>query len=193
MLSLRSGVRLRVRPWLRGRLLVLIGGGSALLLAGALAVATSRGIGGPELGATGTGFEIAADFTLPTFDGGSFTLSEHSRGPVFVYFWASWCLPCRLEAPLIQRLWPEFEAAGYTFIGVNILDSERDARAFIEEFELTFPMATDDSGSVYLEYGVYGLPEAFFLRPGLVVRQKFIGELTEQEFRAMLGRLAPGS
>lgn len=181
-----------MRPWLRGRLLVLIAGGAALLLASTLALAMSRGVGGERLGATDAGFEIAAGFTLPTFDGGSFTLSEHSDGPVFIYFWASWCLPCRLEAPVIQRLWPEYEAAGYAFVGINILDSERDARAFIEEFGLTFPNATDDSGSVYLEYGVYGLPEAFFLRPGLVVSQKFIGELNEQEFRAMLGRLAPG-
>jgi cytochrome c biogenesis protein CcmG/thiol:disulfide interchange protein DsbE len=188
MMAFGAGLRVRVRPWLQGRLLVLIAGGAALLLAGALALALSRGIGGPELGASDTGFEIAADFALPTFDGGSFTLSEHSDGPAFIYFWASWCLPCRLEAPVIQRLWPEFETAGYTFVGVNILDSESDARAFVEEFDLTFPMVSDDSGGVYLEYGVYGLPEAFFLRPGMVVSEKFIGELNEQELRAMLGR-----
>ena len=59
---------------------------------------------------------------------------------MFVYFWASWCAPCREEAPLIERLWPEFQAAGYTFVGVNILDSEPDARAFIERFDLSVPL-----------------------------------------------------
>ena len=112
---------------------------------------------------------------------------------MFIYFWASWCAPCAREAPLIERLWPEFERAGYTFVGVNLLDSEGDARAFIERYGLSFPLVTDDGSGIYLEYGVYGLPEAFFLRPGLVVSQKFIGELSEEQFRRMLGRLAPGS
>ncbi len=117
--------------------------------------------------------------------------AAHSDRPVFIYFWASWCAPCYREAPVIQQLWPEFEAAGYRFVGVNIMDHEQDARAFIEEFGLTFPMAYDAAGDVYLEYGVYGLPEAFFLEPGLRVDQKFVGELHEQELREMLGRIAP--
>jgi cytochrome c biogenesis protein CcmG/thiol:disulfide interchange protein DsbE len=181
---------------------VLAVGGAAILLAIALAVAMSRGIGGVRLGEADAGFELAADFTLPTFEGETFTLSDHADGPVFIYFWASWCAPCKREAPLIERLWPEYEAEGYTFVGVNIQDSEQDARAFIEEFGLTFPMvsddgrfsaATDDSGSVYLDYGVYGLPEGFFLRPGMVVSQKFLGELNERVFREMLGRIAEES
>ena len=68
-----ASARVAISLWLRGRLPVLFAGAAALLLAGALAIAVWRGIGGPELGATDTGFETAADFTLPTFDGGSFT------------------------------------------------------------------------------------------------------------------------
>ena len=192
----------RPGAWVQGRVLVLVAGGAAIVLAGALALAMSRGIGGVRLGEADAGFELAADFTLPTFGGETFTLSDHADGPVFVYFWASWCAPCTREAPLIERLWPEYQAAGYTFVGVNIQDGERDARTFIEELGLTFPMvsddgrfsaATDDSGSVYLDYGVYGLPEGFFLRPGMVVSQKFLGELTERLFREMLGRIAEES
>jgi len=157
-----------------------------------LAVAMFRGVGDSPLGEVEAGFTEAADFTLPSFDGDPFTLSDYSSGPVFVYFWASWCGPCFREAPLIERLWPEFEAAGHQFVGVNILDSEDDARAFIERFELTFPMVLDGGGT-YLDYGVVGLPEAFFLRPGLIVNRKFIGELTEAEFRRMLDELTEGS
>ena len=182
-----------LRSWSRGRLPVLIAGAAALALAAVMAVGLSRGVGDVPLGRASAGFEVAADFTLPGFGGEPFTLSDHAGGPVFVYFWASWCAPCLREAPLIERLWPEYERAGYTFIGVNIMDSERDARAFIERFDITFPMVIDDGGAVYLEYGVYGLPEAFFLRPGLVVNQKFIGELTEPELRRMLDRLVDGS
>ena len=160
-------------------------GGLVLALAVTLAVAMSRGVGAERLGEVDAGFVTAPDFTLPTFDGESITLSDHAEGSVFIYFWASWCGPCYREAPLIERLWPEYEAAGHTFLAVNILDREKDARAFIEEFGLTFPNLIGDD-SVYLEYGVYGLPEAFFVRPGMALDAKFIGELTEPEFRAML-------
>ena len=105
---------------------------------------------------------------------------------MFVYFWASWCGPCENEAPLIQELWPEYEARGYSFVGVNILDSEDSARAFVERHGLTFPTVFDGNGDAYLDYGVYGVPEAFFLRPGLILEQKYIGELTEDPFREML-------
>lgn len=178
---------------LRGRLIVLCAGGAVLLLAGSLAFAMQRGIGGPESGSTEAGFETAADFTLPLFDGGTFRLSDHADGPVFVYFWASWCAPCREEAPLIERLWPEFQAAGYTFVGVATWDNEGDSRRFAEEFGLTFPLVSGVADATYLDYGVYGLPEAFFLRPGLQLHERFIGELSEGELRRMLAEIAGGS
>lgn len=178
---------------LRGRWVVLLAGGAVLLLASVLAVAVSRDVGAPELGIADARFESAAPFELPTLDGGSFVLADHAGQPVFLYFWASWCAPCAREAPLIERLWPEYEAAGYVFVGVNMLDGERDARAFAEQYALTFPLVADVAGTVYLDYGVYGLPESFFLRPGLIVQEKFIGELTETELRSMLDALAEGS
>ena len=177
--------------WFHGRVLVLSVGAAALLLSGALAVGVARGVGDSPFGAADAGFEIAADFTLPAFDGEPITLSQYAGGPIFVYFWASWCGPCVREAPLIERLWPEFAAAGYTFVGVNVLDRDTDARAFIEQFGLTFPMAAGGRSQIYVEYGVYGLPEGFFLHPGMVVSQKFIGELTEDRFREMLARIEP--
>ena len=128
---------------MRGRVLVIVAGVAALALAGVLALGLARGVGDSPLGEVDAGFEAAADFTLPTFDGGTFALSEYTDAPLFIYFWASWCAPCFREAPLIERLWPEFEAAGYTFVGVNILDSEGDAREFIERFDLSFPLVAN--------------------------------------------------
>ena len=151
------------------------------------------GVGDSPLGETDTGLTIAPDFSLPSLDGSSFTLSDYEDGPVFLYFWASWCAPCRKEAPLIERLWPEYESQGYTFVGVNILDNEEQASAFVEEFDLTFPIALDSDGSAYLGYGVYGVPEAFFLSPGRVVEFKFLGELDEERLRGNLERIGSAS
>lgn len=167
---------------------MIVAGIVGLVAIAVLGVALSRGVGQPSIGATDPGFDVAGDFTLPTFDGGTFTLSEHAQGPVFLYFWASWCQPCREEAPIIERLWPEYRDRGYTFVGVNIIDSEDAAREFIDEFGLSFPMVRDVDGAVYLDYGVYGVPESFFLAPGLEVDTKFLGKLTEESLREQLDR-----
>ena len=106
-----------------------VGGAVALLLVAVLGVALSRGVGQDRLGVVDPRVEAAPEFSLPTFDGSTFTLSDHADRPVFLYFWASWCLPCLREAPLLERLWPEYRARGYTFVGVNVLDREADARA----------------------------------------------------------------
>ena len=161
----------------------------ALALAVALGAAMRSGVGQPPLGAVDPGFTVASTFELPRFDAGTFALADYREHPVFLYFWASWCTPCRTEAPVIQRLWPEFEARGYTFVGVNIQDQDADAIRFIQEHGLTFPQVRDREGSVYLDYGVYGLPESFFLKPGLVVREKYLGEVTEPVLRERLAAI----
>lgn len=168
--------------------MILAAGGAALALALVLAIALYRGVGGPALGEARAGFRTAPAFSLPAFEGGTLVLDAHERAPVFLYFWASWCPPCREEAPVIAKLWPEYQARGYRFIGVNAMDTDAAARAFARQYGMTFPLARDTEG-VYLRYGVYGLPEAFFLEPGLRVREKYIGALTEPVLRAKLDAL----
>ena len=162
------------------------------MLVAVLAFAMTRGIGNDSIGRASTTLETAADFTLLTFEGETFVLSEHADQPIFVYFWASWCPPCEAEAPLIQSLWPEYETRGYVFVGVNIWDTDEAAREFIARHDITFPSVIND-GETYLDYGVYGLPEAFFLRTGLAVDAKYIGELTENDFRERLDGIETSS
>jgi cytochrome c biogenesis protein CcmG/thiol:disulfide interchange protein DsbE len=175
--------------------IVVVGAGlAAVALVITFAVAMRRGVGLSEVGVAAVPFTVAPDFTLTSLDGGStFTLSDHATGPVFIYFWASWCQPCQQEAAVIERLWPEYQQLGYTFVGVNIWDTESDARDFVTEHHLTFPILHEVAGSVYVNYGVSGLPEAFFLRPGLQVNQKFNGALDEKDFRAMLAKIQAAS
>ncbi len=178
---------------IRGRLLVVATGAALLALLAVLVVAMTRDVGRERLGDVDPGFERVREFTLPTFDGDSVAIADYADGPVFVYFWASWCAPCASEAPLIERLWAEYEPQGYTFIGINILDSDRGARQFVDAYGLTFPLLIDGDGDVYFDFGVNGVPEAYFLRPGLEVARKYIGELREQDFRDMLEDIRPVS
>ena len=108
---------------------------------------------------------------------------------MFVYFWASWCVPCQAEAPVIQKLWPEYERRGYTFVGVNIWDAESDARRFLEQQRLSFPVVADSNGRVYVDYGVDALPDSYFLEPGLRARTRYQGALTEATLRELLDEL----
>lgn len=178
-----------MRGFTRGQLLLAAAGTIAVGLAAVLGLAMHLGVGQPPIGSVDAGFKLAPAFELPRFDEGTIKIDAYDDRPVFLYFWASWCTPCKTEAPTIERLWPEYEARGYAFIGVNILDQDRDAQAFLREHRLSFPVVRDREGSVYLQYGVYGMPESFFISPGLEVREKYLGELSESVLRERLDRL----
>jgi cytochrome c biogenesis protein CcmG/thiol:disulfide interchange protein DsbE len=76
------------------------------------------------------------------------------------------------------------------FLGVNIWDTRADAEAFIERHGLSFPLAADADGTVYVEYGVQGLPTAYFIEPGLQIRSRYDGRLDEGTLRDLLDELA---
>ncbi len=161
-----------------------------------LAFASWRGVGQAEQGRSDVGGAQAPLFTAPLFQAvagpdrdGAFVLEEHGGQPVFIYFWASWCVPCRQEAQTIESLWPEYRERGYQFVGLNIWDLERDATAFIQELGLSFPLARDAERSVYVEYGVQSLPAAFFIEPGLSIRSRYDGALDESTLRGLLDEI----
>ena len=107
----------------------------------------------------------APDFELPLLNTSKESLSsEELQGqPVVVNFWASWCIPCREEAPLLERTWRQYKDEGVIFLGVNIKDADTDARAFIEEFDITYPNVRDLDQKLTRLFGVKGLPETFFI------------------------------
>jgi peroxiredoxin len=159
----------------------------------ALLVALGLGLARGRSADPAPGPRAAPAFSSTTLGGETFVLDEHANGPVLVYFWASWCTPCAAEAPVIQQLWGEYRDRGYTFVGVNIWDGEKDARAFATRYGLTFPLVRDTDGTVYLNYGVQQLPMAFFVRPGGEVEERYLGQLEEAGLRRMLDQLAAKS
>ncbi len=177
-----------------GRRRAAIGAAGAILVAGivVLGVAMARGVGGAASGRLDAGGKTMAPFTLQQFDGKTFNSADHAAGPVFVYFWASWCVPCQQEAPAIEKLWPEYRQRGYTFIGIDIWDAESDARRFVADQRLSFPTAPDTERAVYVDYGVATLPAAFFLAPGQRARSRYQGPLDEATLRSLLDELQPG-
>jgi thiol-disulfide isomerase/thioredoxin len=105
----------------------------------------------------------AQGFSIVTFDGKTFTLSEKKGSPVVINFWASWCGPCIIEAPVLQRAYNEFKAKGVLFIGIAVQDTEEGARAFVKEFGYTFPNGQDSTGGIMKAYNVFGVPKTVII------------------------------
>jgi cytochrome c biogenesis protein CcmG/thiol:disulfide interchange protein DsbE len=107
---------------------------------------------------------LAPALALPNLEGGEATSLADYRGKVVVLnYWASWCVPCRQEAPLLERWQQRVGARGGTILGVDTLDLTSDARAFIREFHLTYPMLRDSDGHTQARLGITGYPETLVL------------------------------
>lgn len=119
----------------------------------------------------------APDFSLILFDGTQVRLSDFRDRVVFLNFWASWCPPCRAEARLLEAAWRHYRDQSVVFLGVNIQDREASARQFLEEFGITYPNGRDPQNRIAIDYGVYGLPETFFISPDGLITYKHIGAI----------------
>jgi cytochrome c biogenesis protein CcmG/thiol:disulfide interchange protein DsbE len=132
----------------------------------------------------------AAPFTLTTFDGKPISLESLRGRVVVVNFWASWCVPaCYDEAPSLERAWQAYRDRGVVLVGVNIQDKEEPARRFLDRFGHTFPNAPDPAGRVSVDYGVYGVPETFFIDRTGRVRFKHVGAVTDEILKQQLDKL----
>ncbi len=152
--------------------------GSLALLAGVLALALALGLQLSRRNAGRPLSEPAPDFTLALFDGTPIQLSDYRGQVVLINFWASWCPPCRDEAPDLNALYDDYRLAGFTVLGVNMLESSRrKALDFIDEFGIAYPNGEDIGERVTNLYRVEAPPESFLIDRQGNVRRFFIGNI----------------
>jgi cytochrome c biogenesis protein CcmG/thiol:disulfide interchange protein DsbE len=120
----------------------------------------------------------APDFTLTTFEGETLTLSELRGQVVIINFWASWCPPCRDEAPYLEATWRKYKDRGVVFIGVDYVDARPNALAYIDEFEITYPNGPDIGERISEAYRIEGVPETFYVDKAGRLRGVHIGPLS---------------
>jgi peroxiredoxin len=133
----------------------------------------------------------ALDFTLGTLDGGEVSLSDFRGQGVLINFWATWCGPCRIEMPEIVRAYEAHSDTGFTVLAVNLTDQDalEDVQAFVEEFNMTFPVLLDTRGEVSRLYGLLGLPMSIFMdREGRIARI-YIGLMSGEQIDEFVGEI----
>lgn len=136
----------------------------------------------------------APDFTLEPLDGdGEIALRDYRGKAVVLNFWASWCAPCKQEAPLLQSAWERYRDEGLVVLGIDAQDLKPDARRFVERYGLTYPIAHDRNGATLGRFGNSGFPETWFVdREGRLVGDHIVGEFTEEQLEENI-RLALAS
>jgi peroxiredoxin len=135
----------------------------------------------------------APTFTLERLDGGGTISSEDLRGgPVIVNFWGSWCDPCRAEMPLFERRWQEHRDAGLTIVGIDLRDAPDNAKEFVAERDITYPIVVDPEETVARQFGIGandGLPQTFFIDSRWRFQAVDGGELGDATGTVVLGQV----
>ena len=128
----------------------------------------------------------AEDFTLKTLEGRTVSLKDYRGKVVFLNFWATWCGPCRMEMPSMQKLWQDFKEEDFVILAIDIQEEGKLVSSFMKERNLSFPVLLDGKGKTARSYGVRGIPTTFFLNPKGETIGKAVGArdwASEESFR----------
>jgi cytochrome c biogenesis protein CcmG/thiol:disulfide interchange protein DsbE len=135
---------------------------------------------------------VAPDFNLPRLRGdGSIRLTDLRGKAVVVNFWASWCIPCRKEFPLLRRVQRKYRGDGVEIVGIVYNDIPSDSRAFAREQQATWNLVTDERRATAIEYGVRAIPQTFFIAPDGRISQRYFQSPSEATFDAEIEKILP--
>jgi cytochrome c biogenesis protein CcmG/thiol:disulfide interchange protein DsbE len=132
----------------------------------------------------------APGFALPTLESGdSINLADLRGSVVVVNFWASWCIPCRQEHPVLLEGAQRYEPKGVRFIGIAYNDKPDDSKRWLEQLGAAYPSLIDVGARTAIDYGVSGVPETFIVDKHGVVAFKKFGPVTREELTQKLDSL----
>jgi cytochrome c biogenesis protein CcmG/thiol:disulfide interchange protein DsbE len=147
----------------------------------------SKGSSGVALG------EAAPAAPLPRLEGGGDgSLAEYKGRWVLVNFWASWCEPCKEEAPALERFQRQHGGPGFTVLGIDSRDLTSDGLAFVRRYGLSYPQLRDGDGGAAHDFGTTGVPENFLVDPRGKVRLLVRGPIDEEYLQSNVAPLLPG-
>jgi cytochrome c biogenesis protein CcmG/thiol:disulfide interchange protein DsbE len=134
----------------------------------------------------------APDFSLTLFDQfeqEQITLANLRGQVVVVNFWASWCVECYKEAELLERAWQDYKDRGVVFVGVDYLDTDKEALAYMVKYGITYLSGPDLGSKISKDFAITGVPETFFIdREGNIIHVQ-IGPIEEAQLYSLLDSL----
>jgi cytochrome c biogenesis protein CcmG/thiol:disulfide interchange protein DsbE len=136
--------------------------------------------------------EVAPASPLPQLEGGgSGSLTDYRGRWVLVNFWASWCGPCREEAPALEKFQRRHGGPGFTVVGIDTRDLSGDGRAFVKRFGLSYPQLRDGDGASAHAFGTTGVPENYLIDPEGKVRLLVVGPVDPEYLDGEVAPLLP--
>lgn len=133
--------------------------------------------------------EPAPSFALALLDGKSFQFHDYKGKPVLINFFASWCLPCREEMPVLEKIVREYQSKGVVFLGIAVDDTEDKMKEFIKRYDVTFPVGLDKTAEIQKAFGLYGIPTTYFIDKRGVISYFHSGVVTEELLQHELDKL----
>lgn len=128
-------------------------------------------------------------FKARTLSGGQFDTASLKDKPFVINFFASWCGPCRHEAPGLEKLYVIFKDKGVEFVGVAVQDSDDGVRKFMDSYGISYPIVIDDSGDISHRYAIYALPKTFVVGKDGKITYIRSGAVSEKELAAEIQRV----
>jgi len=132
---------------------------------------------------------VAPTFQLQTMDGDSIDLADLSGKAVVLNFWASWCIPCRQEHDVLKAAEATYDPEQALVLGIVYQDTEENARRFLAALGGDWTQLLDPTQRTAIDYGVYGVPETFFISPDGQIAHKQVGPVTWSIVQSMLDSL----
>lgn len=184
----------RERGWDRGRIAAAVSIGAVLALVIVFLVIglANRGTGTSIGDALAKGERPPApELTLPVLDSGGVltpagtkvSLADLKGKVVLVNVWASWCAPCKDEAPALERIWRDYRARDLVVLGIDVRDLTSDATEFIRRHKLTYPSLRDGDGNDTEDaFQTSGVPESFLIDREGNIAWRFIGPLDREPY-----------
>ena len=137
----------------------------------------------------------APSFSLSALDGKNYSLEDTKGKPVMINFWASWCGPCKLEAPELSSLYKQYEGK-FTLYAINLTNTEsslNDVKGFAENFGYSFPILLDEKGEIAEKYLIKPIPTTYFVNSDGIIVDQILGYGGKGALTTKLKALISGS
>ncbi|MBM7698998.1 thiol-disulfide oxidoreductase ResA [Kurthia huakuii] len=135
--------------------------------------------------------DMAPNFTLQDLDGKQQTLADYKGQGVVLNFWGTWCESCKKEMPAFDKYYQQFKDRGVQMLAINVAESDYAVKTFVQQYDMTFPVAIDHTKSVVRTYNIEPLPTTMLINEHGEIVKIITGEMTEQDIKQYMTMIQP--